>query len=374
MADFLTQHEIDGLVDISKEDTQQLNKLFGEVASTKMNKKRNFTQYDFKRPNRISREQLRTLSNLHDKISRSIASGISGLLRMMTEINLVSIDQMTYNEFIMSIRNPTSFNVISMKPLEGNCVLEINTNLAQGIIDRLLGGNGLVEETLKRDFSEIELSVLTHVLNMIVKPLKEGWESVQTINFNVESKESNYTNVQIASSNEIVVLVTYDFKIKEEKGFLSICYPILYLEPILNKLLISNLVQETSKKVSNNEIHILLAGVEVQLSVVLFNDTITLTNFLDLNVGGVLISNIDTNTELQLRVNNKPKFWTRVGTSDNKKIVKIMGEIESEKNLTINKLKQMEELKEAKLSNLLEEMEKKDKSNEGEDFDVEEES
>jgi len=274
----------------------------------------------------------------------------------MTEINLASIDQITYGEFTMSLKNPTSYNVISMKPLEGNCVLEINTNLAQGIIERLLGGTGIIEESLTRDFSEIELSVLGHILTLIVKPLKTGWESVHTINFNIESKESNFTNVQIASANEIVVLVTYDFKIKEEKGFISLCYPILYLEPILNKLLISNLVPETNKNATNSEIHILLAGVEVQLSIVLFQDVITLTNFLDLNIGGYLLSTIEQNSELQLSVNNKPKYWCSFGVSDTTKVVKITSEIESEKNLTINKLKQIETLREAKLSNLLEEM------------------
>jgi len=356
MADFLSQSEIDGLVDVSKDDQIQLNKLFGEVASNKLSGKKNFTQYDFKRPNRISREQLRTLRNLHDKISRDIASSVSAMLRTMVEVNLASIDQITYGEFTMSLRNPTSYNVLSMKPLEGNSVLEINTNIAQGIVERLLGGNGIIEETLTRDFSEIELSVLGNILNLIVKQLKKGWSSVHTINFNVESKESNFTNVQIASSNEIVVLVTYDLKIKEEKGFLSLCYPILYLEPILNKLLVSNLVPDTNKNTTNSEIHILLAGVEVQLSIVLFQDVITLTNFLDLNVGGYLISNVDVNAELQLTVNFKPKYWCTFGVFENTKVVKITSEIESEKSLTINKLKQLEQLRELKLNNLLEEM------------------
>ena len=98
--------------------------------------------YDFKRPNRVSKEQLRAIKGIHDKLARNLASQISSVMRSIVEIRLHSVDQMTYGEFLMSLPSPTSFNVFSIKPLDGNCVLEINPSIAFPMIDRLLGGNG----------------------------------------------------------------------------------------------------------------------------------------------------------------------------------------------------------------------------------------
>jgi flagellar motor switch protein FliM len=145
MADFLAQEEIDALLEMAENDASKMEKMFGDVTTSKSNKKRNYAIYDFKRPNRISREQIRTLQNIHDKVARTLSSQISAMLRTMVTVDLASVDQMTYGEFIMSISNPTSFNILTIKPLEGRCVLEINPNIAMTIIDRLLGGSGHIE-------------------------------------------------------------------------------------------------------------------------------------------------------------------------------------------------------------------------------------
>ena len=168
MADILSQEEIDALLgDVGDNDLGEMDESFEEEVSeeaspssgsggyTAQNPDVQITLYDFKRPNRVSKEQLRAFRSIHDKLARTSSSQISSIMRSIVEIQLHSVDQMTYGEFLMSLPNPTSFNVFSMKPLEGNGILEVNPSIAYPMIDRILGGKGEPFEN-NREFSDIE--------------------------------------------------------------------------------------------------------------------------------------------------------------------------------------------------------------------------
>ena len=184
MADILSQEEIDALLEVVDDDIG----VDTMSTSKELMDQKHITLYDFKRPNRISKEQLRTFRGIHDKMVRSMSSQISSVMRSIVEIQLHSIDQMTYGEFLMSLPSPTSFNVFSMKPLEGNGVLELNPSIAFPMIDRLLGGNGEGYET-NRDFTDIELNLLDTMLKVIMQNLKEAWVSITDMYPVVEAKD-----------------------------------------------------------------------------------------------------------------------------------------------------------------------------------------
>ena len=152
MADILSQEEIDALLEVVEEEGDTLS---SEVEATDT---RQVILYDFKRPNRVSKEQLRAVKGIHDKMARNLASQISSIMRSIVEIQLHSVDQMTYGEFLMSLPSPTSFNVFSIKPLDGNCIIEINPSIAFPMIDRLLGGLGESYEST-RELTDIELNL-----------------------------------------------------------------------------------------------------------------------------------------------------------------------------------------------------------------------
>lgn len=156
-------------------------------------------------------------------------------MRSIVEIRLHSVDQMTYGEFLMSLPSPTSFNVFSIKPLDGNCVLEINPSIAFPMIDRLLGGNGDGFEA-NRELTDIEINLLDAVLRMIMSRLKESWAMITDMYPNVEAKESSPNVVQIVSQNEIVIMVVMEIIVGNSSGMINICYPVIYLEPILSRL------------------------------------------------------------------------------------------------------------------------------------------
>jgi flagellar motor switch protein FliM len=202
------------------------------------------------------------------------------------------------------------------------------------------------------------LSILQYILKIIVKELKVAWETVHVINFAVETKESNYTNVQIAAQNEIVILATYEFRIREEKGYVSICYPVIYLEPILNKLLIKNFLQDSvSKKTRSQEIKALLAGSRVDLEAILFEDRITFRDFLNLKEGVIISSNISTEETVLGTVNQKKKYDIIFGVRDNKKTIKVSKMHYDEQIDTIHVLKEIEENRDKKLKQLYKQIE-----------------
>lgn len=177
MADILSQEEIDALLEVVDDDGAE-----AEIAEkpTTVVQQHQITLYDFKRPNRVSKEQLRAFRGIHDKMARALSSQISAIMRSIVEIQLHSVDQMTYGEFLMSLPSPTSFNVFSMKPLDGTGVLEINPSIAFPMIDRLLGGKGDPYEST-REFSDIELNLLDTILRQMMQNLKDAWAPVTEI-------------------------------------------------------------------------------------------------------------------------------------------------------------------------------------------------
>ena len=202
MADILSQEEIDALLEVVDDEGTEPETLERPTAI----QQRQVTLYDFKRPNRVSKEQLRAFRGIHDKMARSLSSQISAIMRSIVEIQLHSVDQMTYGEFLMSLPSPTSFNVFSMKPLDGTGVLEINPSIAFPMIDRLLGGKGDPYEST-REFSDIELNLLDTILRQMMQNLKGTSSTITEIFPNVNVTESSPNAVQTVALNVIVIMV-----------------------------------------------------------------------------------------------------------------------------------------------------------------------
>lgn len=232
MADILSQEEIDSLLDIVDDDdcSEYNNHLLPQ---------RQITLYDFKRPNRVSKEQLRSIRGIHDKSARDLSNKLSQVLESIVEIQLHSVDQMTYGEFLMSLPNPCSFNVFEFKPFNGLFALEVNPSITFPIIDRLLGGNGEPFDA-SREFSNVELNLFDKIIQIFLNSLKIGWnEILETAPFLVK-KYSSPNLTQIVNQNEIVVMIVMEVIIGHSSGMLNIAYPVKNIDPILNELSIKD--------------------------------------------------------------------------------------------------------------------------------------
>ncbi|ANE33158.1 flagellar motor switch protein FliM [Campylobacter hyointestinalis] len=347
MADILSQEEIDALLQVVDEDGDT-------AAATEVNlhpeEPKQVIIYDFKRPNRVSKEQLRAVKGIHDKLARNLASQISSIMRSIVEIRLHSVDQMTYGEFLMSLPSPTSFNVFSIKPLDGNCVLEINPSIAFPMIDRLLGGNGDGFES-NRELTDIEINLLDAILRIMMQRLKESWSMITDMYPNVEAKESSPNVVQIVSQNEIVIMVVMEIIIGNSSGMINLCYPVIYLEPILSRLANRDIMlgETSAKKSRNKELKTLIGRAEVLYEAILGKTVISVNEFLNLKEGDILRLDRSADDKAIVCIDKKDVFLAQIGLHRFRKSIKIEELIKTDKDEIKSILEQYEEERKAKI-------------------------
>ena len=187
--------------------------------------KRSVIPYDFKRPDRVGKEQMRALQSLHEGFSRNFGVALSGLLRTIAEVKLTSVDQLTYSEFVFSLENPTCFNLIKAEPLEGHLILDINPSILYPIIDRLLGGGKETGTVARRPLTEIELRLVSRITQLFLDEMRRAWEALLTLELRVEHVESNPQLVQIVPPNEVVVLISFEVTLGDVRGMVNLCIP-----------------------------------------------------------------------------------------------------------------------------------------------------
>ncbi|MEA3289654.1 MAG: flagellar motor switch protein FliM, partial [Campylobacterota bacterium] len=320
MAEFLSQDEIDALLDIAEEDGDLGD--IEETSAAATAKDKSYAIYDFKKPNRISADQMKAFNALHDKMLRTTISDVSAMLRKIVDIKLYSIEQMTYGEFILSIPQITSLNTLSIKPLEGRIVIECNPGISHKIIAHLLGnGDSALSDSTEKELTEIEMQVFDHFYQLIVGHLKDAWEDVATINYKIESRDTNANAIQIISDHEIVLLVVFEITIDDESGFLSICYPISYIEELLNIIVEKVFAEAKNKKVSKTkDINTLISGARMKIESILAETELSIKDLLDLKEGDVIsFSKNATSASTRIRINNKEKWSAAAGSSNNRK-------------------------------------------------------
>ncbi len=353
MADILSQEEIDQLLEVVDDDSDT------EVLDTdNILQQKQVTLYDFKRPNRVSKEQLRAFRGIHDKMARNVSSQISALMRSIVEIQLHSVDQMTYGEFLMSLPSPTSFNVFSMKPLDGSGVLEINPSIAFPMIDRLLGGKGDPYEA-SREFSDIELNLLDTVLRQIMLNLKDAWGPIAEVFPTIDAKESSPNVVQIVAQNEIVIMVVMEIIIGHSSGMMNICYPVISLESILSRLASRDVMlsETSSKKSRNRELQALLGGAMVNITAFLGNTELTLKDVLELKEGDIIRLDRPADDTVILSVDGRSKYIGKIGLHRYRKTAKIIEIIKTEKDEVKEILEMLENQRKSRASGIKEESE-----------------
>ncbi len=346
MADILSQEEIDALLEVVDEDVDS-----SDSASSSIVEDRQVILYDFKRPNRVSKEQLRAVKGIHDKMARNLASQVSSIMRSIVEIQLHSVDQMTYGEFLMSLPIPTSFNVFSIKPLDGSCVIEINPSIAFPMIDRLLGGIGESFEST-RELTDIELNLLDAILRIVMQRLKEAWAPVTDMYPTVEAKESSPNVVQIVSQNEIVIMVVMEIIIGNSSGMINICYPVIHLEPILSRLANRDIMlgETSAKKSRNKELNALIGRAEVFSEAILGKTTLRVGELLDLEVGDIVRLDRPADDHAVISIDKKDLFLGEIGLHRFRKSMKIEKLIRSDKDEIKKVLEDLENRRRQKIS------------------------
>ncbi|MBA2115671.1 flagellar motor switch protein FliM [Bremerella alba] len=294
--------------------------------SRSMRGREKVTPYDFKRPERVGKDQMRALQSMHEGFSRNFGAALSALLRSIVEVKLTSVDQLTYSEFVFSLENPSCFNLLVAEPLEGNLILDINPSILYPIIDRLLGGGKESTPASRRPLTEIELTLVSRISDLFLIELKDAWENVLPLDLRVVRVESNPQLVQIVPPNEVVVLVSFELAIGDVRGMINLCIPFNSIERISNKLTANTWFAYGSSEAtpeSKATLGVHLDKAQVALDVILAETKITMEELLDLRVGDVITTEKDSRTPLQVNVNGTPTFQAFAGAFKGRKAIQI---------------------------------------------------
>ncbi len=319
-SDILSQSEIDDLLSALSTGTVSAEDIKSEQ------KQRKIKVYDFKRPDKFSKDQIRTLYMLHENFARLLNTYLSTHLRTIVHINVVSVDQLTYEEFIRSVPNPSVISILQMQPLKGNAILEINPNIVFAIIDRLFGGVG--EPTTKpRPLTDIEEVIISRVLNKTLDNFQEAWKQVIKLQTKLEVIETNPQFTQIVPPSDMVVIITLQAKIMHAEGLINICIPYLVLEPVMSKLTTTFWVSSSVMKQSSDEtINLMqrkLAKSSIPVKVELGHVSLNIQELLALSVGDVLQLETKHTDLLSVIIGQREKFKCKPGLSGNRLAVQI---------------------------------------------------
>ena len=310
MTDILSQDEIDQLLSAISSGEIQAEE-FAQQAEQKKVK-----IYDFKRPDKFSKDQIRTVQMMHETFARLTTTALSAKLRAMVAVHVTSVDQLTYEEFIRSIPNPTTLALINMDPLKGSSILEIDPTITFTVIDRLFGGAG-EHYKLSRELTDIELSVIEGVVVQVLGNLREAWSTVIDLRPRLGTIETNPQFAQIVPPNEMVMLITLETKIGENEGMMNLCIPYITIEPIIQKLSAQywfSSIRRGESELNKSIIQGRLDQVEIEVAVEIGSTELPFSDIMSLQKGQIIkLSNTTIRDEFTLKVGDRPKFKCRPG-------------------------------------------------------------
>ncbi len=287
---------------------------------------KSYKLYNFRRPDKFSKDNLRALRDIHREFSKAISLVLSGYLRMRVEIEIVSVDQLTYEEFVRSMPSPISVGVFEFEPLSGQILLGVSFEVISCIVNRMLGGIGTID-TQSRELTDIEKALAKKVINIIIKSLEDAWNTIIPVSGKFISLDDNYQSIQVATAGEIVALLTFEVQISGKHfGLFSLCFPYPVLETVLGHLSTQHIFQTKGLVASNDEKMKMISKINtsnVDLRVQFGQCSITLDDFLQLSEGDIIKLDNKVQDDLIVKVNGEKKFFARPGTLKDKICVKI---------------------------------------------------
>jgi flagellar motor switch protein FliM len=280
--------------------------------------------YDFRRPDRIAKDQLRAIHLLHENFGRSLASSLSAYLRAYVAVNLVSVEQLSFMEFTRCLPSPTSMIVLGMKPFDGNAVLEINPSLVFPILEMLLGGSGKVTTVITREITEIEQSILEGLLRIVLQDLRTCWHAVTALDFSIESHETEPQLLQILAPNEAVVAISVEVRIGETAGMMNLGIPSIMIKMLRQKFDQQWSVRKTQATQDEHaRVLRLIRPANVHLDARLRGPMVSASMLLDLAAGDVLAFDYPVGKLLDVLVNGKLKYRGEVITTGRKRAFEV---------------------------------------------------
>ncbi len=285
--------------------------------------------YNFRRPDKFSKEHLKALQDIHRDFVRHLATILTGYLRMEVEIDVISVDQLTYEEYVCSMPSHVQNMIFKLNPLSGEISMGMSPEILAVVLDRMLGGAGVVYDTGK-ELTQIEELLTIKFVEKIIKILEEAWGTILPVKSEFVALANGYHSVPITTSGEIVTLISFEVRLGQKNfGLMNICFPYPVLETVLPKLTPQYIYQHTTvsaNEIGKNETLEKIKSVELEMQVILGMAQIEINDVLDLKPDDVIKLDQRLDKELIACVNKKEKFYVVPGVHKNKICVKIMGQ------------------------------------------------
>lgn len=308
MAEVLSQGEIDDLLSALSTGEIAPEEIFKEVDKQKVK------VYDFRTPQKFSKEHIKALEVIYEKFGRIVSNYLTSQLRRAVKIKVETIEQITYEEFIRSIPNPTILTNFMMSPLTNLFLLETNPSFSYKVIDILSGGNG-EKICLGKDFSDIDKNVMGEINRGLISNMKLAWEEFFEVFPKVDSIETNPTLNQTLEFNEPVALISFSCNISDSNTFINLCIPYLSVEKVLDKLVIKQCtnndgeVDESSKEKIQHSLNCVELEVITELGITSFN----VEDFLKLSQGDVIKLNNRYDSPVKVYIESEECYYAKPG-------------------------------------------------------------
>jgi len=333
VANILSQDEVDALLNSFSDDDEGSAEAEPEPEPEKKEtplQDRSVAVFDFRRPNRISKDQLRFLETLHETYATRLVGRLSGYLRTMVEMDILSVEQLTYGEWVQSLPESTCLFPFTMEPLHGSGAIEMNQTMALSIVDRLLGGQGSAVDRV-RELTHLEETILSQVASQSLEVLGSVWGEIAEIRPELESFEKQPSMLKLLPDPETVVLVTLELKTQTINGTLTYCYPFVSLESMLTKVSAGAYsFRAIRPRKTEKGAEWLADGLEegaVPITVRLGHGQLTIGEFIHLKRGDVVRLETAIEEPVHIDVGAKHKFFGRAGQSGRKLAVQVLGRV-----------------------------------------------
>jgi flagellar motor switch protein FliM len=289
--------------------------------------------YDFRRPDKFSKEHLRSLRILHESFARVLGSSLTSYLSSGVQVRLTMLEQGTYDEYIQSLPTPTVIYVVGLAPLPGQAVVELNLPVAQVLIDRLLGGTGSPTKR-SNEMTEIEMALLKTIGQFILSSLRESWANVVPLRPTMQEPVLSPELAQFATMAEATVMLVLEVALFKVTGTISMCIPYQVLQPVLDSLTAQVWTATSQSKASEQDTREQMgeriSQVTLPITVELGVTDMTVETLLTLQEGHVLRLNTSANGPLAIRVDDRVKFVGQAGLSGRNLAVQIVRSIETD--------------------------------------------
>lgn len=281
-------------------------------------------KFDFRRPDRIPKSQVRAIHLLHDTFVRNLVSSLSAYLRSYLTVNLVSVEQLSYAEFMDGLPSPTCVVSLGLNPYDGSGVMELNPSLVFPILEMLLGGTGKSSSSIQRDITEIEQKILDGVFRIILHDLREAWKTVTDVDFTIESMETEPQLLHILAPNEAVVSIGIEIRIGDTVGMMNIAMPSIVIKMMRQKFDQQWSVRKSHpNEAEQSRILNVLRDAAVTVEARMEGPTLTVRDLLSLSEGYLLTFDYPVDRPVEILANGVHKFTGHVVSTGRKRACQV---------------------------------------------------